>query len=268
MQVKTYKNYIIETYNNFNELLETNNSRKLNSDDEHITSSDSWYGASFSEAVKMLKYGWDEEVSTVQKTINKLNKQGESLKVTFKNDVIGFQPVVPNAILNLPNSMINIELKPKKAKVLHLICDLGVATRVSQQDVIKYTIKLASKIVQLEKNGFRVRLEFSKSFNKGSGACKGYILNMLLKSEYQPLDLKRIMFPLGHPAMFRRICFDWYKRLPNAQIFSGLGYSSSILKSEHQKDYEALQEVVTQNKKNVYYINYGTDLEKMFQEVK
>lgn len=46
---------------------------------------------------------------------------------------------------------------------------------------------------------------------------------MKIKSSNQPLDLKRMSFPLTHTAFFRVIGFDWYSRFPKGKYRSGYG---------------------------------------------
>lgn len=255
----------IEQFGNFSELIETNDSRKRNFGEARTSTNDRWSGCSYEKAVDLLLHGWDEQIKEINQKISKVSRQGTALKMKQFNDVHGFVPIVPNAIKGIPQSMINMNLQPKKAKVIYITTDLGVACYVSTNDVIEYVKKLASKIIQLEKNGFRVRLTFYKSFNNYS-ANKSYALKMLLKNEYQPLDLKRILFALGHPAMFRRICFDWYERLPGAQEFDGHGYSMHVVKKNTRDKFEKYKELICD--KNEYLICYGDDLEEMFKNAK
>jgi hypothetical protein len=54
---------------------------------------------------------------------------------------------------------------------------------------------------------------------------KCYALKIKVKDAMQPIDLKRISFPLTHTAFFRVIGFDWYSRCPEAKYIGGYGHS-------------------------------------------
>lgn len=47
-----------------------------------------------------------------------------------------------------------------------------------------------------------------------------------IKDAAQPVDLKRISFPIAHTAFSRVIGWDWYSRFPKGRY--RLGYSSSL----------------------------------------
>lgn len=259
------RHFIIETFNSAAELMEITDSRKQNFGEARDRGDDDWCGASWEEARHMLQFGWDKPVNQIKSNIQRLEKQGSMKKVQFKNDIIGFTPNVPNAILGVPQSMINTSVTYKKAKVINVMLDLGATCGVSSNEKIEYGSKVLEKLYSLEKAGFRIRIEFLNTFNGRSGRGfeqNTYAIKYLLKNENQPFDLKRMAFPIIHTAMFRRIAFDWYERLPDA-IHLG-GYGTSI---KNCGDIRNIKNVLCSDT-NTYMILFGDDLDEIFKNIK
>lgn len=251
---------IIEQFDSFDDLLLTCDKRERNFGSNRNELGRRWAGCnSYDEARNLLTHGWDEHIELMKKSIKAL-RTGTAEKISFRNDVVGYAPIVPNAIMGLPNSMINNVRKPKKAKVVNIQTLIDFNSNVNQKELIEWGAKLVNKIVNLESNGFRVKLEYTFSFQ--SNSQKGvYICRVPLKNEYQPLDLKRIMFPLCNIAMQRIIMFDWYGRLPNAKELSC--FETALYA------YKKPQFVINQiHDSSSYFIKFKDDIEKAFSEVR
>lgn len=261
--------FIIEQFDSFSELVEVCDKRTRNfsnggSADEDGTYDDpQWVGCkSLQEAKNLLKYGWHDakKVKYMKDKVNDLSKTHDAEKIGFKNDIVGFAPIVPNAIVGIPQSMVNIIHKPKKSKVVSIIADMGASAIVSSSEYLGWGAKLIAKIVQLEKSGFRVRLEYSDTFAREGQKVHSY--RVLMKSENQPFDIKRYMFPLAHVAMFRAIGFDWYERLPNAVELSGYGRPLHCLESK-----EFIKKEIC-NSDSCYHISFKSDIDEELKDVK
>lgn len=268
--VKTvgYQTYIIEEFNSFGELLNTSDSRKQNfgnSGGARTRGDNDFFGASYNEAVKMLRYGWcdKEKLTKITDKIASLEKQQEVQKISFKNDIVGYAPIVPLALKGVPQNMINTTRKPKKAKVITIIVDIGIIGDVTVNEKIEWGAKLTSKIMSLEKQGIRVNLNLIKTFAEDDWHCKVSVCKIPIKSENQPFDIKRMMFPIVHPAMSRRIMWDWYERLPEAQYFSGYGKPIYRHSTRHA---EAVKKAITDTD-NSYYIAYEDDINEVLKGV-
>jgi hypothetical protein len=84
------------------------------------------------------------------------------------------------------------------------------------KDLMWAGLKTMGVVAQLEHQGYRVRLsgahwQAEKEF--GDGAI------VRLKSETQPLDIKRLLFPMAHPGYFRILHFGWYERTDHVQDY-------------------------------------------------
>lgn len=195
-----------------------------------------WTGvADIMEAKKMLDDGWTEKVDVVKDATRQIERQMTSLKVSgLKSDVVGFVPIVPNAIMGLPNSMLNSDVKPKKNKVINLIYGLSYSSSVDMKEIIDMGLKVMKRVLKLEAMGYRVRLSCLQNYSDNKRLV--HVMSVKVKSEDQPLDAQRVMFPMFHPAMFRVIGFGWYETLPESTYFSGYGSPLYYHMSEEQID--------------------------------
>lgn len=187
------------------------------------------------EAKKMLNDGWTEKVEVVKGMAKDVQKQVMAMKPAgLKSDVVGFVPIVPNAIMGLPNAMLNTNVKPKRNKVLNVIYGLTYSACVDKDDIIEYGLQVMKRVVKLEAQGYRVRLTCLQDY--ASNMREFHILTVKCKSEDQPLDPQRVMFPMFHPAMFRAIGFGWYETLPESTYMSGYGRPLYYFMTEEQVD--------------------------------
>ena len=170
------------------------------------------YGVeSIQEAQDYLVYGWEDGFKQCVNEIKNENEKKEVKHNTFKNDVYGFCPNVPAAIMGLPQSMINIERQNKevqKRKIIHIVYDNVVSWDVSNKKLLDNAKKIISVISMLEKTGYRVELYsiFSGIYYNVDGKKNKKVIHfggLKIKDSTQQLNLKKIMYPLTHPSWCR-----------------------------------------------------------------
>ena len=262
---------IMETFDSFNELIKVTKSRKSNFGDSRTEKNREWRGCdSLEQAQEMMLNGVNdrEKIKKIKSKIEQFHKQQEGSSYSRYNEVYGYAPIVPNAILGLPKSMVNSKMNPKKQKVVNLIIDTGVPSGVSAESFESQTVEVISKAVSLEKSGYRIRIDLSKSFNDNRINKKSsYILKYCLKRETQPIDIKKMIFPLSNVAVTRYIGFDWYESCPEAKKISGYGYSMVILKKDDKRMYEFLKSKII-TRENTILFHYGLDIDEVFKCLK
>jgi len=212
-------------------------SRFSNSSDEVDSS---WTGVkSYGEALNYLKNGWDSaEIDRINKALKAATLKPAEKRVKFFNNVCGFAPVVPLALLNVPNSMVDMTIKSIKTKVIDFVYFLSASAYVSSEEIITAGTAVMEAIVDLEKHGYRVNLYSAQDYGdnmtyKTNGSYD--IVFLKLKSASRALDVKRLMFPLIHTAMLRTIGFSWYERFPIGTYRDGYGYPIDITDSKTHK---------------------------------
>lgn len=221
---------MVESYNSAQDVVNdckkrpiTNSSFHNMEKEFHSQGDKDWYGGinSYEECLETLKNGYQPIADELKSKI-KANLQGQGKRVSFRNDIVGYAPIVPLAVLGVPNSMINSTMKTIKAKVVDVYYDMGTEARSSGDDIVKAGVKLLSTVISLEQQGYRFNLYALQGYTEEKDAD---MLCIKVKDASQPLDLKRVAFPLAHAAFFRGIGFDWYSKTPKGKYRWGYGRS-------------------------------------------
>lgn len=237
-QLKSANGYKImcERYNSAAEVVVDCKTRKItnrsfdNMADGNLGGQDKkWCGVkSYDEALEYLEKGYQPVVDKLKFEI-KANLSGQGKRISFHNDIVGYAPIVPLAIMGVPNAMVNNHMKQIKAKVVDVYYDGVFRCVVSSEDIIKTGSKVIAVILQLEQQGYRFNLYQVQSYSDRED-CD--MMTVKLKDAAQPIDLKRISFPLTHPGFFRVIGFDWYSKTPKGKYRScyghAIGYEDSV----------------------------------------
>lgn len=228
---KTYKRHEahVEVYDSVMDVVRDCKERKIRrsrfNDMRNKSMSKGFEGVeNYDEALQIMNDGWAEEVKGLQATVNKVKTMTQK-RIAFRNEIQGFAPIVPLAILGVPNAMINTIMKPIKSKVISVYYNMGISWGNDAEVIVKNGRKVVEAIVNLENSGYRVNLYSLQSYSDEEGSD---ILAVKVKSANQPLDLKRICFPIMHAAMFRVIGFDWYSKFPKGTYRIGYGKPLSI----------------------------------------
>jgi len=230
----------IEAYNSATECVFDMKRRELKKSDgfNEIHPSEYFEGVnSYSEALNLLNNGYAPVIDEITKDI-KFNKKGESKRISFENSVSGFAPIVPLAMMGVPNNMINMTMKPIKAKVIDVYYNISFSAYVTPDEIKNTGKNLLVSIMDLEKQGYKFNLYAMSTFASEKDAD---ILVIKIKSSNTPIDLKRMSFPLTHPAFFRCIAFDWYGRNPDSKYRTGYGRPIATSLGGNKLDMKSLE---------------------------
>ena len=237
-QLKSANGYKImcEQYNSAAEVVADCRTRKITDNSFHDMNDGrlgeqdkEWCGVkSYDEALEYLEKGYQPVVDKLKFAI-KADLTGKGKRISFHNDIVGYAPIVPLAIMGVPNAMVNSHMKMIKAKVVDVYYDGVFWCGVSSKDIIKTGSKVIAAILQLEQQGYRFNLYQVQSYSD-SKSCD--MMTVKLKDAAQPLDLKRVSFPLTHTGFFRVIGFDWYSKTPKGKCRPcyghAIGYEVSV----------------------------------------
>lgn len=216
----------VEEYESASELVRTNRSRPVTPqwrgsslEKEGVTKS--FNGVkTIGEAYDLLASGWTQGLADMTAALNGVKTVERQKRAAFKNDVVGFAPIVPLAMMNVPNSMLNTATKSVKSKVIKVLYSMGDSCGVTVEQFMERGKKVMAAVVSLERSGYRCELYSAQFYADSSNSdC----LLVKVKEANQPLDVKRVMFPFTHPAMFRVIGFEWEDKCPSAKYRSGRG---------------------------------------------
>ena len=252
------------------EYREKTNAHDRDSDLNHICDNASWVGCkSYDEAKNLLINGWDENIEYFKKQLSKEVELCDEKKITRTFvDVVGFMPVVANAVMNLPNCMLNQKVDKKKAKVIKFLILMNRSCQYSSKDILDKMSKVLARISVLEKRGYRCRIELFGSFHDGKYDGKTIVAHsVLLKSESQLFDMKRMAFPIAHSAMQRVFGFAWENSLPidyDSYHECGLGRSIQYWNTNCKED---LLNAINENNEKIIEVGMESDLDKLFGKV-
>ena len=213
----------------------------------------SWHGVeNYDEALHLLATGYQPTVDTLKEELKVAPQSGP--RFAFTNEVQGFMPVIPLALNGLPRCMIDVRIKPMKVKVLDIYYDMTATAEKDPEDFIKAGKLLLGTVIALEKQGYRFNLYAIQDYYD----CHNYanravdILCVKVKSSDCPIDIKRMSFPLTHPAFFRVIGFDWESKSPITR-YIGPGRGRSIADEFNDEDCNKVIKTMFGN--NAFYIS-------------
>lgn len=200
----------------------------------------------YEEAVDLLRYGYDAPLEQIKKGIQANVSGSVPSKTSVKVDIVGYAPHVPNAVIGIPQSMINTATIAKKAKIVSIVYDSTNAGCTSAEDYIKAGVAVLSVISSLELAGYRVALKVL--FKSAEANCQTIVSALKVKDWRQPLDLKKIAFPICHPSMHRRIGFRGTETIPGLTDRSMGGDYGTNLSAKYRSDPKKLISLLVENR--------------------
>ena len=266
-------NWITEKFESLHELIEViktrpNNEAYRNKESTQIRPS--FHAVSNVEEVyNLLRNGWDQHLPKVKKLYaeNLRNKlQNTNSKYRLTTNVVGVAPHIPNVLKGVPMNMFQVKRDIKKNKVLYFLIDIGYSGSTDINEILSWGSKILAELQLLEMNGYRVRVETMDTHMDGVDSEIIETMNLLLKHESEPFDLKRFMFPLAHPSMLRYVSFKWEETVPGGQYRGGKGKPLYILEREGNGHFYKLKDKLIS--KDYIYINLKTDLNEIFNNLK
>lgn len=171
---------------------------------------------SYEESLELMRKGYVDGMNKLDDTmIGAVNTRTSN---DYKNiqtvDVVGFAPIVPNALIGVPKSMINskrITIPSKVISILYNACD---SSGVKANRFVVAGAHLLSLIIQLEKKGYRVSLSVAAAFctDKQKSICA-----VVVKDHRSKINPLKVSYPLLHPSFFRRQMFRWLETNPDVE---------------------------------------------------
>jgi hypothetical protein len=187
--------------------------------------SEEFYGCKdMPTAIQLARYGWREGVTQIHKIQRLIAAAFPTKKEPVKYGVAGVVPNIPRAIAGNPLNMKQMaSAKSRSRPVITLISDMGANCGHSTQEFINRAAVVTALIDKIEDAGYACELIGTATTQSHRDKFNSQV-SVLLKHSHQPLDLQRLSFGLGHPAMFRRLIFaQWTITEENKRLGHGLG---------------------------------------------
>lgn len=268
-KTKTSKKLVFENFRTLEQLIDTMETRELNpafkslgngriaSQSDESKDRSPWSGsATYTEAMETLRNGYKDPLDKMKKAILKVGELDNHKRPRLENDFVGFIPHVPNTVMNLPQTMLNRQRQPKKAKTMHLTYGFCALADVTPAQLIKGGINFISLVNSLEKQGYRVKIDVLFSTVTSKTAT---VFTCNVKEYGQNLNLLKLAFPLVHPSMLRRIAFKWLETVPNLTDKDFIhGYGKTLVSTmsyDGKRERAFLESHNILKGENVYYCN-------------
>lgn len=183
----------------------------------------------FDEAVDLMIKGDTKSQSKILKIKSKLDYEMNSKqvsKVRSRADVAGYSPIVANAVMGLPKSMINSYRVPVKNKIVDIYINHSVGSFMSAETIAFRGAYILSYIDHLEQNGYRVNL-FAGAFSYGLDDDEYSGFYVKIKNSSQPMNTLKAAFYVVHPSFLRRIYFRILENEPRLKNKTYRGYGQA-----------------------------------------
>lgn len=205
-----------------------------------ILNDDDFAGCSFTDAIKMAKYGWKDSQS-----VKEIAYDLQSLMTTpeFKNSYIydhsGDEVDVGRFLSNEPENMIQYTvMEDNSSKLINLIANITFSSAVDTVTIYNRGACIVTLINKLEDLGYKVKLDLF--FSVQSKKTDRYFDILIEVKEYaDALDLDRIAYCLCHPSFLRRIMLSILEQqsisiIKEFEFYNGKSYGlpSDNLKKE------------------------------------
>ena len=181
--------------------------------------------SNYDEAKNLLKNGWTQMTERLKTQLKAQTKVSPTM--TSKNIISaqGYQPVIPNYLMGLPNSMISKKTVPVKQKVITLNKCIAYSFKTSTDSIIKESIKALRLIQKLEAGGYRVNLNVL--FFVRARTNEGFCVKIRIKNSGEKLNISKLSFPLVHPSFLRRLMLRFIEVYPTIPASTALSRCAS-----------------------------------------
>ena len=165
---------------------------------------------SYEEADRLLKDGDNVSFELLKKngfeTDAKKYNFGQRRKITPA--VVGFAPIVPNAIAGVPVAMQQIKMQQSKTKIVDVVLSISYAGSIDKEDFANFAAKVLNGCLSLEKKGCRVNLYLflgsSVYKNKKTYDKQNIISIIKVKDSKIALDPLSVAYPVINSSFLRR----------------------------------------------------------------
>lgn len=208
-------------------------------EDEKSTAESDWRTdftgtANYEEADQLMRGGDNKSFELLKKngfeTDTKKYNFGQRRKITPA--VVGFAPIVPNAIAGVPVAMQQIKMQQAKTKIVDVVLSVSYNGDIDKEDFAAFAAKVLNGCLSLEKKGYRVNLYlFLGSYvytNKKSYTCQNLTCTLKIKDSKTALDPLAVAYPVINSSFLRRHLFRLIEITPGLCNKFYPGYGSAI----------------------------------------
>ena len=232
---------------------------------------------SLEEATKALEYGTDIYYENFKRDIKKvkdfINRKEQNKNASYKNDRVGFLPIVPKVLQGNPINMINQDVRPKPYPTAKIILEKANSCGITPNDMSEFYSIIFVLIQMLENRGIRCEIWITDNSYEYDEIIS---MKVKLKSYTQPLNTYKIQFPIIASDFHRRIFFRIKETNPDIQDHSWTyGYGTPLLAEyNYSHNKKAINQVIGIEENDIYipscqYFKYkaGSNLDEALEKI-
>ena len=164
-----------------------------------------FYFNTFDEALKALKYGWEDGRCQLESKVKELNlRTNETKKIKYEYNVVGGNACVPRYLQGIPTNMIKSNMVSKETKVINIYKTAPYTSLISTEEILEDAAKTVIIVNKLEELGYKVNLYITK-LNENHRKEVKFGVRVKIKDAKMKLNLKKISFCIINPDMQRRM---------------------------------------------------------------
>lgn len=221
----------------------------VSSDWEYVKASHSdrekeWdLGAGYEGSMALARDGWAEGTAMLKEAMIDAHVQDYIDGPAWHTDIVGVRPIVPAALMGVPDSMLAYTPRPQTKPVQTIDMYISVSHNTDSAVAVAHGAGIASIVDTIEMQGVSVELnaivQSSGEYvtKQGTGVRTNNKRQTVstairLKNSDQPMDLDVLSYAIIHPAFFRRQWFKWLET--HNEYYSGFnsGYGGCIFTPE------------------------------------
>lgn len=158
-------------------------------------------------------------LSEVRRFSNNVALTTSRVKARFR-DVEGDEVDIGRYMEGIPECMFNTRRVTRLGRVVHIGVDVCAQASATAEDLRAIGEVIAGVVVAVEKKGYRIRLDAGTSIDTKMGESTALVMAIRLKTENQPMNYRRMLFPLADPAFLRGVEFGYDSRQSYCHINS------------------------------------------------
>lgn len=164
-----------------------------------------FYFNTFEEALKALKYGWEDGRCQLESKVKELSlRTNETKKIKYEYNVVGGNACVPRYLQGIPTNMIKSNMVSKETKVINIYKTAPYTYLVSAEEILEDAAKTVLIVNKLEELGYKVNLYITKLNETFKNEVK-FGVRVKIKDSKMKLNLKKISFCIINSDMQRRM---------------------------------------------------------------
>lgn len=182
---------------------------------------DDFYGTpTFGDAVKLARFGWPQGEKMMAKFLPDYMTwfAEHTQRDRWRYDVEGEEVDVPRMLEGEMECWRQRHIESGKRrgkKYIHIVVNLSVSYEVAANEILQRGAVITGFTHAIELAGYRVKVDVVSGLrNLPFGQGDKFSVIVPVKDYSDRFDPSAMAFPLGHPAMFRRLIFGAEEMLP------------------------------------------------------